>query len=186
VSNRSTGGLDRWFGEVSLRSDLDLSATSFLAELTTMLGSLRPALMDTARSTVRQSERDLGVEIEIAHQVDPDASISGILGDEGGIIFWLSAHEHLFPDEAPVDRGWTTVAVDAIAEILCGEYVVEDHYRGKRLLKTQIINVADPSKEHVMETIGTPFALIPWPGPKRVERRRIDFGAHRPSTTNDD
>ena len=103
------------------------------------------------------------------------------LGDGDGIIFWLSDHEHMFPADAPSDRPWTTLAVGAIAELLCGKYVVEDHSRGKRPVKIRIIDVRDPAGERVMETIGTPLALLPWPGPKRVERRRIDFGAHRQS-----
>lgn len=119
------------------------------------------------------------MEVEIVHQVDGDATISASVDHRGGIIFWLSAHEHIFPEDATSDRSWTTVAVDAIAEVLCGEYLIEDHYRGKRLTKVRIIDAADPAGERVMETIGTPLALIPWPGPRRVERRRIDFGAHR-------
>lgn len=186
MSDRSPAGLNEWFGEVNLRNDLDASATSFLTELATMLDSLRPARMDTSRSSVRQRDTGAGVEIEIMHQVDPDSTVSVILGDGDGIISWLSAHEHIFPADAPTDRPWTTVTVDAIAEILGGEYAIEDHYRGKRLIKTRIIDVADPAGERIMETIGTPLALIPWPGPKRVERRRVDFGAHRPSATGAD
>lgn len=122
MSDRSPAGLNEWFGEVNLRNDLDASATSFLTELATMLDSLRPARMDTSRSSVRQRDTGAGVEIEIMHQVDPDSTVSVILGDGDGIISWLSAHEHIFPADAPTDRPWTTVTVDAIAEILGGEY----------------------------------------------------------------
>jgi hypothetical protein len=179
IPNRTE--LDKWFGEVNLRDDLDPSASSFVAELATMLQSLHPARIDRSRSSVRQQEVGTGVEIEIAHQVDADATVSATLGDGDGIIFWLSAHEHVLPADAPSDRPWTTVAVDAIAEILCGEYTIEDHYRGRRLVKTRVIDVADRAGERVTDTIGTPLALIPWLGPKRVERRRIDFGARRDS-----
>lgn len=186
MSGADLDGLDEWFGEVHRRSDLDSSAESFLVELAAMLSSIRPTLIDVPRSAVRQQDGGTGVEVELVHRVDPDAMISAILGEGDAIIFWFSAHEHIFPADAPSDRPWTTVAVDAIAEILCGEYVVEDHHRGKRLVKTRIIDIGDPAGERVMETIGTPLAFIPWPGPKRVERRRIDFGAHRQSAAGTD
>lgn len=177
VDEEGRPDLSEWFGEVALREDLGAAPAVFLTELAVMLGALRPSLINRSQSTIKQDAR--GIEVEIAHQRDVDASISISIDEGGAIVAWLSAHEHIFPDDATKERSWMTVTVDAIAEVLCGEYVIEDHYRGKRLLKTRIIDVGDPAHEQVMETIGTPLALIPWPGERRTERRRIDFGARR-------
>lgn len=64
--------------------------------------------------------------------------------------------------------------MDATAAILRGEYVVEAHYRGDKLMKTKVRDVVESGRT-VTET-GSLLALLPFlRRMDRVERRSIGF-----------
>lgn len=66
------------------------------------------------------------------------------------------------------------MAVDAVAGVLRGEYVVEEHYRGERLIKTTVRDLRDG--ERAVTTTGSLLNLLPsLRRVDRVERRTISF-----------
>lgn len=169
-----------WFGAVELET-LEPAQQAFLDELEQMLGAYKPPLLDTTRSSIRDRghawTKANTIEIRLVHATEPDAAIVVGLSPDEAIIGWLTSHEHITASDEWNSRSWTAAAVDAVAAILRGDYVVEDTYRGRRLVKTRIIDVGDPEGPHWITETGSLFAWIPTPGTKRVERRRIGFGA---------
>ncbi len=97
--------------------------------------------------------------------------------DNEAVVSWLSAEEFVTPADGGEQRPWTTVVVDVLAAVMRGEYAVEEHYRGKHWVKTRIVDVADPEQHRHLGTSGSLlWSWLPWPGAKRVEQKRLDFG----------
>lgn len=80
------------------------------------------------------------------------------------------------------DRPWTTVAIDAVAGILRGDYEIEETYKGRRLIRTRVIDAGDPDGPRPITETGSLFGWIPTPRSKRIERRRVGFGIKPPET----
>ena len=153
-----------------------------------MLEVYQPPLLDRRKSSIRYEGHSWTkadtIEIRLVHSSEPDAAIEVGLSPNEAIVSWLTAHEHI--DERAVegggaDRAWTTVAVDAVAGILRGDYEVEDTYRGGKLVKTRIIDVGGPDGPRAITETGSLFGWVPGPGIKRIERRRIGFGVEPPT-----
>jgi hypothetical protein len=169
-----------WFGTVELERATP-TQESFLDELLTMLEAYQPSLLDLSRSSIRDRghawTKSNTIEVRLVHSLEPEAAIEIGLSDDEAIIAWLTAHEHITEREVGSQgRSWTTQAVDAVAGILRGDYEIEDTYRGKRLIKTRVIDAGDPKGRRAMTETGSLFGWVPSPGSKRVERRRIGFG----------
>lgn len=174
-----TASLDAWFGEVELGHKPSPAAVAVLEELAAMLDGLRPTLLDRNRSSVRAAGHGWTLEhsvvAHLAHATDADGDLDVIVGDKEAIVSWASAHEHVYPEEGDEQRPWTTVVVDALAAILRGEYVIEEHWRGARLVKVHIIDTAD-GDERLLSTTGSVLSWLPSRRPNRVERRTVSFG----------
>jgi hypothetical protein len=148
-----------------------------LEQLVRMLDALAPARLDPHRSSI--NDRGHGwtapntVGVRLAHTSDETADVSIALEPKSAIVEWLETHEHVFPEDGGADRPWTTVVADVVAAALRGEYEVELHYRGDRLVKTRLVGAARDGL--VLSTTGS---LVGWlrRGPVRVETRRLDYG----------
>ena len=176
--------LTDWFGTVELE-DPTQNQSAFLDELLMMLETYQPPLLDRSRSSIRDRghawTKANTIEVRLVHSSEPEAAVEIGLSDDEAIIAWLTAHEHITEWETGCqDRTWTTQAVDAVAGILRGDYEIEDTYRGKRLIKTRVVDVGDPVGPRVITETGSLFGWIPTPGSKRIERRRIGFGVKQP------
>jgi hypothetical protein len=171
----------KWFGTVELQ-DFTPSQGAFLDELLRMLDVYDPPLLDRTRSSISDQgpawTKANTIEVRLVHRSEPGAAIEIGLSPDEAIVGWLTAHEHINEREAEGgDRTWTTAAVGAVAGILRGDYEVEDTYKGKRLIKTRVIDAGDPEGPRPITETGSLFGWVPSPGSKRVERRRVGFGA---------
>lgn len=174
--------LTDWFRTVEPGSPAP-AQQAFLDELGQMLDAYKPALVDRSRSSITRRAKASTIEVRLAHRNEPDAAILvGVSPDEATVV-WLTGHEHIDAREAEgASRPWTTVAVDAVAGILRGDYEVEDTYRGKRRVKTRIIDAADPDGPRAIAETGSLLGWVPAREPARVERRQIGFGVEPPGT----
>jgi len=121
----------------------------------------------------------------LVHANDPHATIEVTVDERQAFIEWLSAHEHLDVGDDSTERSWTTQLVDAVAALLPGEYEVQDSYLGRLLVKTRVVDVANPSVPRVISTIGTLLLPLSAFEPTRVRRRRVSFGVQRPGNLHD-
>jgi hypothetical protein len=178
--------LSRWFGAIEVDDELAAPVVACLTELVEMLDTVDPSRVDRLRSAIHSTGHGWtvpgGVEIHLAHESDEMGDLDIVIGDREAIVSWLCAHEHVFPEDGDHARPWPTVVVDLVAAAIRGEYEVQNHWRGKRLTKTRVVDVADPEGERVISSTGPLFGWLPWPGPKRVEVQRLDFGASGPSS----
>ncbi len=169
----------RWFGSVEL-TDAPDAARTVLAQIVRMLDALHPSQLDPAGSRVRSIGHGWtlprAVEIHLRHRLDPAAGIDVVVGPDEAIVCWLKTHEHIYAADATPSRPWTTIVVDATAAVLRGEYEVESIYRGNRLLRSRIIDVADAQQTTVGESGTLVSSWLPGLRPRRVERRRLDYG----------
>lgn len=167
--------LARWFGDVDMAMEPTAPITALLAELVTRLDTLAPTRVDRTSSSVHQ-ERGY-IDVVLAHDSDEDGGLTIEAGDESAIISWLGAHEHVDRDDGYGERLWTSVVVDVAAAALRGDFVVEDHFRGSHWVKQRIVDMSDPGRPQVISGMGIVlWPWLPWPGSKRVERSRLDFG----------
>ncbi len=178
--------LHRWFAVIELADgDVPPSVLSCLGQLVELLDILHPSRMDRRRSSILQTGHGWtvagGVDVHLAHDGDEDADLHVVVGRDEAIVAWLSAHEHVLSEEGDEQRPWTTVVIDVVAAVLRGQYQVESHYRGKRLTTTRIVDVADERPREI-GTTGSLFGWLPWPGEKRVEVQRVDYGLRGPSS----
>lgn len=177
--------LDRWFSAVDVEdAHTGAPVEEALRQLAEMLDTLAPVRVNRDRSTIRSHGhgwRAHGVSVDLAHDTNPEADLCVGLDAEGAIVAWLDTHKHVFPDDGDDSRPWTTVVADVVAAALRGEYQVERHYRGDRLVKTRIVDIAVPGNPR---DLGTTASLFGWlrRGPTRVERKRLDYGI--PSETS--
>lgn len=166
----------RWFATTSF-DGASAPVTAAIRELLTMLDAVQPTALDLQRSHIVNLGHDWAeyeVEVLFAHR-DDEADVTLALGPAGALVAWLTTHEHVYPQDGSGERSWTTVVVDAVAALLRGEYVVEEHYRGDALVKTTVRDLVDDGRE--VTTTGSLFALLPiLRCVDRVERRTIDFG----------
>jgi hypothetical protein len=174
-----------WFGIVAVEG-LTGEQETFLDELGQMLDLYRPTKVDRAHSGVRSHEHgwtmDEAVEVRLAHSEQPDVVVEAVIGLGEALLAWLTAHEHLSAaDDEPGGRRWTTRLVDAIAGVLGGDFEVVDTYRGKRLVRTRIIDVAHPDGPRTVGETGSLLRWLPGPGRARTESRRVDFGVQVPA-----
>ena len=97
---------------------------AFYAELRRMLDVVRPAQIDSRRSSAKFDKA--GVEVELAHTDREAWTIWATVGERDAIVGTLGAHEHFFAPAAGEDepRPWTTEIVDFVAEILDRKSVV--------------------------------------------------------------
>jgi hypothetical protein len=171
--------LSRWFAVVEVDDDrIQGPAVTCLRELVDMLDAVDPSRVDQRRSGVRSHGHgwtvEAGVEVHLAHDTDESADVRLVIGERDAIVDWLSTHEHVLPEEGDEGRPWTAMVVDVVAAAIRGEYEVEQHYRGDRLIKTRIVDVA-ADHPRVVSTTGSLLGLLPWFGKKRVESRRLDY-----------
>jgi hypothetical protein len=142
-----------------------------------MLDAVQPTALDRERSHIRlegHGWHEYEVEVLMAHRDDQEADVTLAIGADGALVSWLTTHDHVYPQDGSTERPWTTVVVDATAAILRGEYVVEEHYRGDKLMKTKVRDVVESGRT-VTET-GSLLALLPLlRRMDRVERRSIGF-----------
>lgn len=176
--------LGDWFGTVEFEEPTQ-TQSAFLDELLTMLETYQPPLLDRSRSSIRDRgharTKDNTIEVRLVHSSEPGAAIEIGLSEDEAIVAWLTAHEHITEWEAGGQgRPWTTQAVDAVAGILRGDYEIEDTYRGRRLIKTRVVDAGGPEGPRVITETWSLFGWVPSPRSKRVERRRIGFGARPP------
>ena len=175
--------LSRWFGVIEVNDDLAAPVVACLTELVEMLDTVDPSRVDRLRSAIRSKGHGWtvpgGVAIHLAHESDENGDLDIVVGDREAIVSWLFAHEHVFPEDGDDARPWPTVVVDLVAAALKGEYEVENHWRGERLTKTRVVDVADRAGRRVVSSTGSLFGWLPWSGRKRVEVHRLDFGAGR-------
>jgi hypothetical protein len=173
-----TASLERWFHEVDLGSHPTPEAVAVLSELGAMLDTLRPTALDRSRSTIRSSGHgwtlDRSVVAYLAHASSDDGDLEVAVGPEEAIISWSSAHEHLYPEYGTADRPWTTAVIDAVASILRGEYVVEEHRRGERVVKVRVVDIGG-GRERVLSTTGSLLSWAPGRRATRVERCAVDY-----------
>lgn len=179
--------LGRWFAVVELADgDVPPSVLACLGQLLELLDVVHPSRVDRRRSSIRQSGHGWtmadGVAAHLVHDADEDADLHVVVGADEAIVAWLSAHEHVVPEDGDEQRPWTTVVIDVVAAVLRGQYQVENHYRGKRLTTTRIVDVADPERPREIGTTGSLFGWLPWPGEERVEVQRVDYGLRGPSS----
>jgi hypothetical protein len=167
----------RWFGTVAVESLTPVSR-EVLRELITMLDAVDPIEVELDRSKI-SSRHDWialeGPEVTIAHRNHDEAIITIVIGESEAIVSWLSVHDHIDESEGSPERPWTKVVADAVAALLRGHYEVEDHYRGRRLVKSRVFDVHDEPRRHI-STNGNLLGLLPW-GKRRVERTVVNFGA---------
>lgn len=185
MDDETTERLRHWFELVELGADVPAAAASALPEVAQMLDALRPSKLDRSRSTIRARGHGWntpadGVEIHIAHDTDDVAAIDVVVGSKDAIVSWLPTHEHVFPDDGTRERPWPKVTVDLLAAVLSGEYLVESHYRGSRLVKSRVVDMKDPASPKVLSTTGSLLGWLLWWGDRRVEVRRLDYGVAPP------
>lgn len=165
-----------WFRDVA-HEGIPPSSRAVLDGLVQMLDAVQPQALDRERSHVASEGHGWAaydVEFLLAHADQPDWDITVAVGRDEALIGWLMAHEHVWPDDETADRPWTTVVVDAVAALLRGEYEVQEHYRGTRLVKTSVHDTL-LGRRHV-STSGSLLSLLPFLGRvDRVERRTVDF-----------
>ena len=170
---------DEWFGRFDLGIAPTAATTAVIGELVEMLDSVRPSLLDRDRSSVQPSGHGWTLEhsvvAHLAHATNPEAGIDVVIGEKEATVSWISAHEHVHSKDGDEQRPWTTVVVDAVAAVLRGEYVIEEHWRGEHLKKVHIIDVAG-NDERMMSTTGSLFAWLPSRRPWKVERRVVSYG----------
>ena len=172
--------LRRWFCVIETDDKgLSPNVVACLTQLAEMLDTVDPSRVDRLRSSIRQHGHgwtvSRGVEVHLAHDTDQVADLDIAVGDHEAIVSWLSTHEHTFPEDGDADQPWTSVVVDVVAAAIRGEYEVQNHYRGTRLTKSRIVDVADPERPRVLGTTGSLFGWLPWLGKKRVEVQRLDY-----------
>ncbi len=169
-----------WFATIDL-GDPTQAQQAVVDELGTMLDDYRPAHLDPNASSIQATGHgwtlDHTIAVQLVHADDADAMIELAVGTGEVIMSWLTAHEHVYADDDSLDgRPWAGRVVDMVAAVLRGELEVEDTYRGRWLVKTRIIDVADPAGLRVLATTGSLLSWLPRPGARRVERRRIFWG----------
>lgn len=178
-----TSPLDPWFAELDLGESPPPSVEAVASKLAAMLTRLRPASIDRNRSGIRRTRPDwafgdVSFEVHLAHESDPDCDIYLVIAEDEAMIMWSSAHEHMYLGDADLLALWADEVVDAVAAILRGEYVIEEHWRGDRLTKVRIIDTAG-GEEEVLSTTGSLFFWLPSRRPRRVERRMVSFDTHQ-------
>lgn len=186
VQDELEQALARWFGSVALGTDIALSTAGVLWELVSMLDVLQPPLIDRSGSSVRAEGHgwllDDAVVAQITHAADSDAMVSVAVGTDEAIVSWLTVHEHVGPGLSIPTGRFARMVVDTVAKVLRGHYEVEHHFRGRRLVKSRIIDVSDPCRPQVVSITGSlVLSWLPWHGSKRVERRRLTFGVAPPN-----
>ncbi len=166
----------RWFA-VAETQGASVAVDEVLRELLTMLDKVRPAALDRDRSHVVVDGHDwfeYEAEVLLAHRDNYQADVTLAVGAKDALLSWLGVHDHIYPEDGSAERPWTAVVADTVAAVLRGEYVVEDHYRGDRLVKTVVRDVADRGRSVL--TIGSPMALLPFfARAGRIDRRSTDF-----------
>jgi hypothetical protein len=178
--------LGRWFGTVALNSKPPDAVSVMLTELVEMLDALNPSRLDPSRSMIRSSDHGWvtpaqAVEVHLGHDIDNEADIDVVVGNDEALVSWLPTHEHVYPDDGSEERPWPKVVVDLLAAVLSGEYLVESHYRGHRLVKSRLLDALTPTSPE-LSTTGSLFGWLRWWGERRVEVRRLDYGV-RPQQT---
>jgi hypothetical protein len=183
--------LSRWFSTIEAdEGPVPAAVVDCLRELTHMLDVRHPTRLDSHRSAIRCSairyEAPGWATVLLAHDTDKDADVFIEIGGEQAIVFWLSTHEHIDAADGYEGRPWTTVVVDFVALVMSGEYQVEHHYRGARLVKSRLVDVGEPDdrrgnvqQSRVLSTTGY-FRWRPWPAKRRVEWKRVDYGLEDP------
>ena len=166
----------RWFAATSLEG-VSTPVVAAVRELLRMLDAVQPTALDRHRSHIVTSGHgwhEYEAEVLLAHRDGDEADVTLAAGPAGALVSWLTTHEHVYPKDGIGERPWTTVAVDAVAGVLRGEYVVEEHYRGERLIKTTVRDLRDG--ERAVTTTGSLLNLLPsLRRVDRVEGRTISF-----------
>lgn len=165
--------LSAWFGSVNL-AGAPRRAELVAAELGRMLDQVRPKL-DRHRSVVRVLKHGGRAEagFNMAHLDGSHADLLLVVDDVEATLYWVAMHDHVTPEDGSDERPWTSVAVDAVAAVLRGEYEVEEVRRRGRLVKSRLIDRADG------RVLGVTGGLFAWLLPGRSvtgPRQRLDFG----------
>lgn len=181
VDRGTTERLRRWFGTIELEAEVPGAVALALAEMVDMLDGLCPSKLDRSRSAIRASGHDWntpadGVEIYFAHDTEDDAAVDAVIGSKDALVSWFPTHEHVFPEDGTGERPWLKVTVDLLAAVLSGEYLVESHYRGSRLVKSRVLDVINPGSPRVLSTTGSLLGWLLWWGDRSVDIRRLDYG----------
>jgi hypothetical protein len=170
----SAAPLSEWFEHVDLDGAPDTGR--FVAvELWRFLEQSRPTKLDRARSAVSVVSQSWGREVEfrLAHADGSKADLLLVVQGVEATLYWISMHEHITPEDGTPDRPWTTVAVDAVAAVLRGEYEVEEVRRRGRLVKSRLID------RPTGRVLGVTGGLFAWMRPGRSvvgPGERLDFG----------
>ncbi len=177
-----------WFAVIELEHP-GPAQQAFLDQLATMLDDYQPTELDREASRiqadVRGPSRGRGVTIRLVHARDAEATVEVTLDEQQAIIQWLSAHEHVDVGDDSTDRSWTTQVVDAIAALLRGDYEVQDTYLGRLLVKTRVVDVAEPGAPRILSTTVTPLSPLALLTSSRVRPRRVSFGVQRLGHSDD-
>jgi hypothetical protein len=162
---------------------------AFLDELATMLDDYQPAELDCEASRIQADVRgprcDRGTTVWLVHARDAQATVEVALDERQATIEWLSAHEHVDVGDDSSERSWTAQVVDAIAALLRGDYEVQDTYLGRLLVKTRVVDVAEPSAPRILSTTVTPLSPLALLKSSRERPRRVSFGVQRLGHGND-
>ena len=169
-----------WHRETTEYADSDEpspAANGFRDELLSMLDQLAPPELDREGSLIGSG----GEVVHLVHRSRPEWDVVAYLDTWSIVVDVAGAHEHFEDwDQEPGERPWTTVAVDFVAEILCGEIAIERSYRGRLLTRVRHGRRDDDGSLDVFSEMVplTPAPLF-WFLPRRVEVERPDFGARR-------
>lgn len=197
VAGGSCPGVSQWFGSVDM-SGAPPAAASVIAGLERLLEDTQPTLVQPARSWIKARGRgwpppelvpppevplsalpdrpDCDIGIRIGHATDREADITVGVGPRVAVVGCMEGRITI-----PVtsDAGISEVVGQA-ANALRAQYVWEDHYRGPRLVRSEVayvgISIEGTEGRHVHKSFRARRAWLHRSRPPRVERRVVTYG----------
>ncbi len=195
VPEKGMSCVSRWFGSVDM-SEAPPAAVAVVTRLERLLDDTQPSLLQPSRSWIKSRGRgwpppelvppdtprdavpdwaDSDIGIRIGHDTDSEADITVGVGHQDAVVGCFGGRITL-----PVTSDSGIHEVVKLAEdALRAQYVWEAHYRGGKLVQSEVayvgIHVNGMEGRQVIQSLHTWTAWLPLPR-TRVERRVVTYG----------
>lgn len=191
--------MSRWFGSVDMRG-APPAAVEVVVQVGRLLDQTQPTLVQPARSWIKVRGRgwpppelgppdwppsavpdwpDCDTGIRLGHATDSEVDITIGVGRQHAVVGGMGGRITL---SVTSDAGVQDV-VGHVANALRAQYVWENHYRGQRLVRSEVacvgIHVDGTEGRHVHQSFRARRAWLHLPRSPRVERRVVTFGLQR-------